>query len=68
MAEPNFHLNKWNIHQLFLSCLLIAVKYQDDSYFDNKTFEMGGGVKTNNLMNFELEVFEKLNYNAIVSK
>ena len=52
MAEHDFSLNKYNVHRFFLSCLVIAVKYNDDIYFDNLTFVKAGGVTTSQLMSF----------------
>lgn len=66
MAEAEFSLNKFNVHRFFLTCLVLAVKFHDDIYFDNLTFEKAGGVTISQLMTFELEVFEKINFNAQV--
>ena len=57
MAEPEFTLNKFNVHRFFLTCLILAVKYNDDIYFDNLTFEKVGGVSMSQLFAFELEIF-----------
>lgn len=45
---------------------MVAVKFHDDIYFDNLTFEKGGGVSASQLFNFELELFEKMGFNAYV--
>ena len=66
MAEPDFSLNKYNVHRFFLTCLVLAVKYHDDIYFDNLTFEKAGGVTISQLFIFELEIFEKMGFNASV--
>lgn len=38
MAETNFSLNKYNVHRILLTCLMMAVKFHDDIYFDNLAF------------------------------
>lgn len=38
LAVEDFCLNYINAHRLLLVCLMLAVKFQDDIYFDNKTF------------------------------
>ena len=52
MAQPEFALNKLNVHRFFLTCLVVAVKYHDDIYFDNLTFEKVGGVTMAQLFAF----------------
>jgi len=44
----------------------MAVKFHDDIYFDNLTFEKGGGVSASQLFAFEIELFSKMDYNAYV--
>lgn len=57
MAETDFCLNWNNVHRIILTCLMIAVKFHDDIYFDNLTYQRGGGVSTCQLFKFEIEVF-----------
>lgn len=52
MAEPEFTLNKYNVHRLMLTCIIVAVKYHDDIYFDNLSFERAGGVTVSQLLAF----------------
>lgn len=52
MAEGEFSLNWHNVHRILVTALLLAVKFHDDVYFDNATFEKGGGVSLANLMRF----------------
>ena len=46
----------------------MAVKFHDDIYFDNLTFEKGGGVSASQLFTFEIELFSKMDYNAYVEQ
>ena len=52
MTTPAFNLNWNNIHRIFLTSLLLATKYQDDQYYDNKAFEWAGGVNIQQLQRF----------------
>jgi hypothetical protein len=47
-------MNWKNIHKMLLACLLLATKYHDEVYYDNRAFENGGGV--NNVKLLELEM------------
>jgi hypothetical protein len=67
MNQPNFSLNTLNVHKIILTALLLAAKFQDDFYYDNKAFEFAGGVNATHLHQLELDIFEKLNYNLFVS-
>ena len=49
MEEPDFSLNNLNVYKMVLTSLLLAVKYQDDFYYDNKAFEFSGGVNASHL-------------------
>ncbi len=52
MAETGFSLNWYNIHRIILTCLMLAAKFHDDVYFDNRTYEKGGGVPAAQLCQF----------------
>lgn len=67
LEKEDFSLNWLNIHKLLLACILEAVKFNDDFYYDNKAFELAGGVTTNQLLTFELEIFSTLDYSLFVS-
>ena len=68
LSDPTFSLNRLNIHKLILAAVLLAAKYQDDFYYDNKAFEFAGGVNALHLHQLELELFKKLHYNLYVSE
>jgi hypothetical protein len=68
MREATFSLSKYNVHRILLTCLMLAVKFNDDIYFDNLAFEKGGGVAASQLFTFELELFQKIGFNAFVSQ
>lgn len=58
---------RWcNLHKLLLSCLLLATKFHDEVYFDNKAFEIGGGVNNVKLIELETLVFERIEFKLFV--
>lgn len=57
LTVPDFNLSWYNIHRLLLTCIMLAVKFHNDVYFDNRSFEKGGGVGVQQLFTFELEIF-----------
>jgi hypothetical protein len=68
MGQPEFSLNRLNAHKMVLAALLLAAKFQDDFYYDNKAFEFAGGVNAIHLHQLELELFQKLDYNLFVGE
>jgi hypothetical protein len=64
----DFRLSNYNVHKLTLAAVLLAAKFQDDFYYDNKAFEFAGGVNAAHLHQLELELFQKLEYNLYVSE
>jgi Cyclin len=49
MVQEDFSLNKLNCHKMLLTAILLAAKFQDDFYYDNKAFEFAGGVNATHL-------------------
>jgi hypothetical protein len=45
------------VHKIILAAVLLATKFQDDFYYDNKAFEFAGGVNVLHLHQLEIEVF-----------
>jgi hypothetical protein len=43
-ADPNFVLTYRNIHRLLLTCTVVAEKYINDTYYDNRYYGSVGGV------------------------
>lgn len=68
MSQPEFSLNRLNAHKMILASVLLATKFQDDFYYDNKAFEFAGGVNAIHLHQLELELFQRLDYNLFVTE
>ena len=60
-------LNPHNIHRLILGCLILAIKYNEDSYYNNEYYAKVGGVTVEELNNLEYKSFELLNFNLFIS-
>lgn len=54
MAMENFSINNQNAHKMMLTAVLLAAKFQDDFYYDNKAFEFAGGVNALHLHQLEI--------------
>ncbi len=67
-SKEEFCLNNYNVHRITLTTIMLATKYYDDYYYDNKTFELAGGVNTAHLARFEMEFFESLGFSLHVSE
>lgn len=66
LREGGFVLGRLNVHKMVLAAVLLAAKFQDDCYYDNKAFEFAGGVNVAHLHQLEMEIFTKLDYNLYV--
>ena len=57
-----------NVHRLFLTCCLLASKYHDDHYCNNKTMARIGGITVFDLNTMELEMSKDLSFQLYVSR
>ena len=60
-------LNPHNIHRLILGCLILAIKYNEDIYFNNEYYAKVGGVSLKEMNNLELTSFELIDHNLFIS-
>ena len=49
-------------------CLLAAEKYLEDDVYDNSYYSQVAGIKTNNLMELELEFYETIEFELYVNE
>ena len=59
-------LTHYNIHRILFSSLLISIKYNEDSYFDNNFYSQIAGVKPNELKLLEYTFLEYNDFNIYV--
>lgn len=55
-----------NIHRLILAAIVLAIKYLDDSYYDNETYAKVGGVSLSEINSLESHMLFLINYNLYV--
>uniref|UniRef100_A0A7S4PH37 Cyclin n=1 Tax=Paramoeba aestuarina TaxID=180227 RepID=A0A7S4PH37_9EUKA len=61
-------INPMTIHRLFLASLLLAAKYYDDLYFNNKFYARVGGISCKELNALELEFLIRTEFSLGISK
>ena len=59
-------LTYYNIHRLLFGAVLISIKYNEDSYYDNIYYSEIGGVKLRELKMIELTFLELNQFNVFV--
>jgi hypothetical protein len=61
-------LTYYNIHRLLFGAILISVKYNEDSYYDNKFYSEIAGVKLKELKLIEYNFLELNDFNIFVNE
>ena len=59
-------LTHYNIHRILFSSVLVSIKFNEDSYFDNNFYSQIAGVKPNELQNLEYIFLELNDFNIFV--
>ena len=60
-------LTYYNIHRLLFAAVLISIKYNEDSYYDNKFYSEIAGVKLKELKMMEYTFLELNDFNVFVN-
>ncbi len=63
-----FKLNKLNIHRLILTSIIMAIKYNEDDFYDNTFYAKVCGVSFEDLRDLEEEFVKKINYTFFVKE
>lgn len=64
--KSNIVITLYNIHRILFSSILISIKYNEDSYFDNMFYAQIAGVKLNELKMLEYKFLEYNDFNVYV--
>ena len=64
--KSNIVLTIYNIHRILFSSVLISIKYNEDSYYDNNYYAQIAGVKPNELQLLEYKFLELNDFNVYV--
>jgi hypothetical protein len=65
--HPNFVINAFNVHRLFITSLVVATKFFDDRYYNNEYYAKVGGVSNAEINMLEIKFLHSLNYKLHVS-
>jgi hypothetical protein len=68
LCEKNITLTKFNIHRILFAAILIAVKYNEDSFYENSYYAQIAGIKNKELKVIEYTFLEMINFNAYVDE
>jgi len=68
LCENNITLTKFNIHRILFAAILIAVKYNEDSFYENSYYAQIAGIKNKELKVIEYTFLEMINFNAYVDE
>eukprot|EP00179_Madagascaria_erythrocladioides_P000027 CAMPEP_0198312588 /NCGR_PEP_ID=MMETSP1450-20131203/3903_1 /TAXON_ID=753684 ORGANISM="Madagascaria erythrocladiodes, Strain CCMP3234" /NCGR_SAMPLE_ID=MMETSP1450 /ASSEMBLY_ACC=CAM_ASM_001115 /LENGTH=199 /DNA_ID=CAMNT_0044015539 /DNA_START=101 /DNA_END=700 /DNA_ORIENTATION=- len=62
-----YHPIEMNVHRLYSSCLVLAIKFLDEPVYDNMHYAMVGGIATLEEMNaLEVELLRELDFRIFV--
>ena len=68
LCEKNVTLTKYNIHRILFTAILIAVKYNEDSFYENNYYAQIAGIKNKELKVIEYTFLEMINFNAYIDE
>jgi len=63
--EPNL-LTRRNVHRLFLTCLVVAIKFNEDNIERNAHYAKAGGIRVGEMNRLELSLLTELDYDLRV--
>jgi hypothetical protein len=66
--HSKINLNQKNIHKIFLTSIIIAIKYNEDEYFTNNYYSKVGGILEKELFHLEYTFLKILNFNVFIDE
>jgi hypothetical protein len=64
----NLLLQPYNIHRLFISCCLLAIKFNEDCFYTNEYYAKVGGIDLDEMNYLERSCIELLNFDLFVDQ
>jgi hypothetical protein len=64
--NSSLQLSIYNIHRIILSCMILALKYNEDDYYSNKYYAKVGGISLKELNELEYNIMVLLQFNFFV--
>ena len=65
--KSNIVLTPYNIHRILFSSVIISIKYNEDSYYDNNFYAQIAGIKPNELKLLEYKFLELNDFDVYVT-
>lgn len=65
--KTNYQLTIFNIHRLYLAAMVLAIKFNDDQYYDNEYYAALGGIDCTELSALETEMIQLLDFKLFVA-
>lgn len=62
----NLLLQPYNIHRLFISCCLLAIKFNEDCFYTNEYYAKVGGIDLKEMNYLERSCIELLNFDLFI--
>ena len=67
IEKRSIKINLFNIHRIFLSALVVAIKFHDDTFRSNKYYADVGGISNREMNELELAFLNLIDYEGWVS-
>lgn len=64
----NFIINSYNVYKILFSSLIIAIKYNEDEYYDNKFYAKVGGLTLKEMNNLEINYLSLIDFKLYISE
>lgn len=65
--NPEFPLNSLSIHRLILACVFMAIKFNDDIYYDNAFYARLGGITLEEMNYLEVGILSYLQFDLFIA-
>jgi len=66
IQKTKYKFTLCNIHRLYLAAMVLAIKFNEDKYYDNQCYAAIGGVDPNELRELEIEMLQLLDFRLFI--
>ena len=64
----NFIVNSYNVYKILFSSLIMAIKYNEDEFYDNKFYAKVGGLSLIEMKNLEINYLSLIDFKLYISE
>ena len=64
----NFIVNSYNVYKILFSSLIIAIKFNEDEFYDNKFYAKVGGLNLIEMNNLEINYLSLIDFKLYISE